>query len=214
MLQERDILSLESTLKHELLHAFGFSSSLFAFFRDEEGRPRTARLEDGKPEINSELQVRQWSNNTVRTVQRPWLVRSGLKEKTTSLMVTPRVVEEVRRHFDCPTLEGAELEDQGGDGTALTHWEKRIFQNEAMTGTVHSSAPVYSRLTLALLEDSGWYRCDYSRAQPLAWGAGAGCHFATKSCMELLQDRGTPFCSALMQSGEKVRQERISLAVK
>ena len=103
------------------------------------------------------------------------------------------------------------LEDQGGDGTALTHWEKRIFQNEAMTGTVHSSAPVYSRLTLALLEDSGWYLTDYSRAQPLAWGAGAGCHFATKSCMELLQDRGTPFCSALMQSGEKVRRSLAGL---
>jgi hypothetical protein len=27
-------------------------------------------------------------------------------------MVTPRVVEEVRAHFGCPTLEGAELEDQ------------------------------------------------------------------------------------------------------
>jgi leishmanolysin-like peptidase len=43
-------------------------------------------------------------------------------------MVTPRVVEEVRAHFGCPTLEGAELEDQGGDGTSLTHWEKRLFQ--------------------------------------------------------------------------------------
>jgi leishmanolysin-like peptidase len=43
-------------------------------------------------------------------------------------MVTPKVVEEARLHFDCPTMEGAELEDQGGDGTALTHWEKRIFQ--------------------------------------------------------------------------------------
>ena len=44
------------------------------------------------------------------------------------MIVTPRVREEVRRHFNCPTLEGAELEDQGGDGTELTHWEKRIFQ--------------------------------------------------------------------------------------
>ena len=56
--QERDIRSLESTIKHELLHAFGFSSSLFAFFRDSEGRPRTERLEDGKPAINLDLQVR------------------------------------------------------------------------------------------------------------------------------------------------------------
>ena len=109
---ERDITSLQSTLKHELLHAFAFSSSLFAFFRDSAGQPRTPRLEDGKPEINTELQVRQWSDNTIRTVRRPWLVRSGMLRKTTYLMVTPQVVREVRRHFDCPTLEGAELEDQ------------------------------------------------------------------------------------------------------
>jgi hypothetical protein len=32
------------------------------------------------------------------------------------MMVTPRVVEEVRKHFNCSTLEGAELEDQGGEG--------------------------------------------------------------------------------------------------
>lgn len=29
-----------------------------------------------------------------------------------------------------------------------------------MTGT-HTQNPVYSRLTLALLEDSGWYRPNY-----------------------------------------------------
>lgn len=43
-------------------------------------------------------------------------------------MVTPRVAAEARRHFDCDKLEGAELEDQGGEGTALTHWEKRILE--------------------------------------------------------------------------------------
>ena len=33
LFQQRDIRSLTSTLKHELLHALGFSSSLFAYFR-------------------------------------------------------------------------------------------------------------------------------------------------------------------------------------
>lgn len=50
---------------------------------------------------------------------------------------------------------------QGGDGTALTHWEKRIFQDEAMTGTVHTKDPAYSRITFALLEDTGWYKPNY-----------------------------------------------------
>ena len=35
--------------------------------------------------------------------------------------------EEVRKHFNCSTLEGAELEDQGSSGTAGSHWEKRVF---------------------------------------------------------------------------------------
>jgi len=205
---ERSTRSLTSTLKHELLHALGFSSSLFAFFRDSSGRPRTPRGEDGRPPINEELQVRQWSESTIRPVSRDWLVRDGLMRRTVQVVVTPKVVQEVRQHFSCPTLEGAELEDQGGDGTALTHWEKRIFQNEAMTGTVHTSQPVYSRLTLALLEDSGWYLPDYRRAQPLAWGRGAGCDFATRSCMELMDNADkfgtkTPFCNSLMGNTEK-----------
>jgi len=43
--------------------------------------------------------------------------------------VTGFVVQaEVRRHFNCSSLEGAELEDQGVNGTMLTHWEKRVFE--------------------------------------------------------------------------------------
>ena len=34
---------------------------------------------------------------------------------------------EARDHFGCPTLEGVELENQGGSGTAISHWEKRIL---------------------------------------------------------------------------------------
>uniref|UniRef100_A0A1I7X6L4 Leishmanolysin-like peptidase n=1 Tax=Heterorhabditis bacteriophora TaxID=37862 RepID=A0A1I7X6L4_HETBA len=34
---------LVSTVKHEILHALGFSVGLYAFFRDEHGRPRTKR---------------------------------------------------------------------------------------------------------------------------------------------------------------------------
>ena len=36
--------------------------------------------------------------------------------------------EEVRKHYGCSELSGAELEDQGEEGTALTHWEKRLFE--------------------------------------------------------------------------------------
>lgn len=44
------------------------------------------------------------------------------------MIVTPTVVQEVRDYFNCSELEGAELEDQGEEGTVLTHWEKRVFE--------------------------------------------------------------------------------------
>ena len=65
---KHDINGLASTIKHELLHALGFSSSLFAFFRDKEGKPLTERGEDGKPAINHRLQVRQWSDKIIKKV--------------------------------------------------------------------------------------------------------------------------------------------------
>lgn len=53
--------------------------------------------------------------------------------------------EEVRRHFSCPILEGMELENQGGTGTELNHWEKRLLevtsQSDCDTNQVSSSLP-------------------------------------------------------------------------
>ncbi|WP_411022889.1 leishmanolysin-related zinc metalloendopeptidase, partial [Salmonella sp. s51228] len=98
------------------------------------------------------------------------------------MMVTPEVVKAVREHFACSTLLGAEIENQGGSGTAGSHWEERLFGNEAMVGTI-GRVPKFSKITLAALQDSGWYSVDYSLAEPLHWGRGLGCDFVTKSCL-------------------------------
>ncbi|UYV62458.1 LMLN [Cordylochernes scorpioides] len=203
----QDLETQLSTVKHEILHALGFSASLYAYFRDPSGMPLTPRIGwHGKPVINKEIQDYQWSNAVIRDIERPdWQVRGGTVRKKVKMIVTPRVVEEVRRHFNCAYLEGAELEDQGEDGTALTHWEKRLFENEAMTGT-HTQNPVYSRITLALMEDTGWYLPNYAMAQPLEWGRNLGCDFAMKSCKEWIDTRRAngesihPFC-------EKVKRD-------
>lgn len=52
-----------------------------------------------------------------------------------------------------------------------------------MTGT-HTQSPIFSRITLALMEDSGWYRANYSMASPLSWGRNLGCTFVMKSCKD------------------------------
>ncbi|KAL4702401.1 hypothetical protein ACJJTC_002241 [Scirpophaga incertulas] len=221
----RDLPSVLSTVKHEMLHALGFSVSLFAFYRDDNGEPLTERRPDtGNPPLDEELQIHKWSDRVVRNVTRKkWMIRGGYMERTLHMMVTPRVVKEVREHFNCSELEGAELEDQGGDGTHLTHWEKRVFEvsktgvhraspeelvirtrirrlklslvgrlerspnlpswhigavvamrTRRCTGT-HTQNSVFSRITFAALEDTGWYRAVYELATPLHWGKGLGC---------------------------------------
>lgn len=49
----QELQTLISTVKHEILHALGFSVSLYAFFRHDNGQPRTPRKSDtGKPYLN------------------------------------------------------------------------------------------------------------------------------------------------------------------
>lgn len=191
---------LLSTMKHEILHALGFTAGLYAFYRDDHGNPRTPRNPStGRPFLGSNG-IYQWSSSVIREVVRSnWIQKSGVTERRVLIMVTPRVRDEVRRHFNCSTLEGAELEDQGLDGTALTHWEKRVFENEAMTGT-YTQNSVISRITLAMMEDTGWYKADYSQAGDYEWGKNLGCEFAQNSCYNWIrkqQERGMsihPFC--------------------
>jgi leishmanolysin-like peptidase len=47
------------------------------------------------------------------------------------------------------------------------------LQNEAMTGT-HTQNPIYSRITMALMEDTGWYLPNYEMADELKWGRQLG----------------------------------------
>uniref|UniRef100_A0A3Q4HH90 Leishmanolysin-like peptidase n=1 Tax=Neolamprologus brichardi TaxID=32507 RepID=A0A3Q4HH90_NEOBR len=161
--QPQEFEGMLSTVKHEIIHALGFSAGLFAFYHDDEGKPLTPRFASGLPAFNESLGLYQWSDAVIRRVTRLWDIRGGVMVRhQVHVLVTPRVVEEARKHFNCPILEGMELENQGGTGTELNHWEKRLLENEAMTGS-HTQNRVFSRLTLAIMEDSGWYL----RASPL-----------------------------------------------
>jgi len=103
------------------------------------------------------------------------------------LVSSPAVLGVARQHFACTTLRGVPLETEGGSGTARTHWRLRALNGELMTGTVLTGQrPRLSNFTLAFLQDTGWYVVNYSAAERLTWGAGAGCAFVTAaSCAEL-----------------------------
>ncbi|KAL3670934.1 hypothetical protein V7S43_004119 [Phytophthora oleae] len=117
-------------------------------------------------------------------------------------MVTPRVRAYVQEHFNCSTLEGAEMESQDG-GCIGSHWEERLFEPEYMTA-VDSYRNVFSALTLAFFEDSGWYRVNASTSEVLHFGLNKGCLFATEKCVDPVTE--TPiaadhFCTSIDTQG-------------
>jgi hypothetical protein len=156
------------TAIHEVLHALGFSSSKYANFQVEVDGVLTGR----------------------GSVVRENILERG--DATIAKLITPTVLEKVRGHFGCETANGAELE--GGAGVS-SHWEKRVFGNELMTGeaTDDSSTEVISDITLAVFEDSGWYKPNYGGvvqedgtvyggAEKFAWGKDQGCEFLNGKC--------------------------------
>ena len=74
----------------------------------------------------------------------------------------PKVVDAMRSHFGCPTAWGAPLENNGGPGTAGSHWERVTFGNEAMTGSDFPDS-VFTIFTFKLLESTGWYNMDHTQ---------------------------------------------------
>ena len=221
---ETDAQSFENllaTVKHEIYHALGFSVGLFGFYRNTEGKPLVKRDKHGLPPYDNITKLYKWNDKILKmVVRKKWSVSGGHKEHQVQMIVTPNVKREARDHFKCPDLEGAELENQGGEGTALTHWEKRVFENEAMTGT-YTQHPVFSKITLALMEDTGWYKANYSMAEVLDWGRGLGCKFVKNNCRAWIADRlnkklsTAPFCATLKQSPlhMKCTHTKLSLAL-
>ncbi|CAK0889411.1 unnamed protein product, partial [Prorocentrum cordatum] len=186
MLSNRDWDGDVGTAVHELLHAMGFSSHAFPWFRDDLGQPRTPRDSEGFPPIRGGAYAA--SDSTVLEERHE---DGTLKH----FVVLPRVLAAAREHYGCPTLEKVPLEEQGGDGSAFSHWEAHYAYTEAMTPRVSEVARV-SAMTLALLEDSGWYRPDYAMVGPFRFGRGLGCDFLGSPCVQAGETQfPTAFCT-------------------
>jgi len=139
-------------LLHEMTHTFGFSSSLYPYFLDENGVRRTGHIKNGT-----------------------------LDGASCVIINVPPLTERLRTFFGCSSLEGAYMENSGSDATAGGHFERRQFAFEAMTsGLIYQQS--YSQFTLAMLEGSGWYVPDYSMVDPYWFGQGQGCAFLNQSC--------------------------------
>ena len=81
-----------------------------------------------------------------------------------------------KKHFNCNDIHGLPLEYSGGEGSARYHWEATIMGYDFMTPRV-SQHMLVTNITLALFEDTGWYKPDYSLAVDMWWGKARGCDF-------------------------------------
>ncbi|CAG9461752.1 unnamed protein product [Pedinophyceae sp. YPF-701] len=157
------------TLVHEVLHALGFSEALYSsWLKDPLTNTRykhdpTAATDQTKNEVISQDANGRW-----------WLI-------------TPRAVEATRRQFGCATAIGAPLEENGLAGTRRAHLEDYVFFNELMSGSARlASAQTLSMVTLAIMEDTGWYTTGWR--SPLVYnpfGARTGCSLLDRPCTDL-----------------------------
>ncbi|CUF99461.1 major surface protease, GP63, putative, partial [Bodo saltans] len=158
-----------NTAIHEACHALGYSSFFQYGYVDMNGVTRSGGTSSAY-------------DNTL--------------QKTTTKMTSPRVVAAAQAYFNCSTLTGVEIEDQGGSGTQGVHWEKRILAQEFIAGILSGAATFVSSLTLAYFEDTGHYTANYDMAEDagMLWYKNKGCTVLSQKCNSAANQASGEFC--------------------
>jgi hypothetical protein len=146
-----------STSIHEMAHALGFAHWMYENFIKEDGE---------KYDLDEVVK-----SDTVNGVE-------------VFKIITPTVLKKAREAFGCDSLDGVPLESQGGASTAGSHWEKRVMYNDFMMPDEGTDDFIYSDITMALFEDSGWYTVNYEYTQTITWGYKMGCDLLEEPCIE------------------------------
>lgn len=173
---------LTRTILHEISHILGMRAADYPFFYDPEtGLPRTPRpLEKrGVTCVDGNMvRIAPPSTNTLKT---GYTNRGKLFYE----VVTPTVRQVARNQFGCQQMGGARLENQPtNDGNCFgSHWEARLFASDVVAAIKIPTMQFMTPLTLALFEDSGWYRSDFSTAMITPFGHGKGCDFVYQDCI-------------------------------
>ncbi|PBJ77784.1 surface protease GP63 [Trypanosoma cruzi cruzi] len=105
----------------------------------------------------------------------------SVRGKHRKMVAGKHVQAKAQAHFGCESLDGMELEDEGGTREkAIPHWKGRHARDELMAPTV--GAGYYTALTMAVFADMGYYRVNWSMAEPMSWGHRTGCDFLADKC--------------------------------
>lgn len=108
---------------------------------------------------------------------------------------TPMVLKYSKLEFQCNNLYGLDTEQGFVETGSSIHWDKRIMNNDFMVASWDTYYIVYSKISLALFEDSGWYQVDYSYGEQTTWGSNKGCEFIIDQCIIDKQAKFSEFCN-------------------
>jgi len=114
-------------------------------------------------------------------------------------ITSQNVLARAREHFNCQTLPGVPLESQGGTGTVSSHWESRYMLGDYMVSTDFPDSAI-SDITLALFEDSGFYKVNYYSGGLFKFGKNEGCGFFSQKCIENEAASFDEFCAEESQA--------------
>ena len=108
--------------------------------------------------------------------------KQSYEENNYKYLNSPKLLEKARIHFGCNDIKGLRLEDQGEIGTKGSHWDARYMQGELMIGEDYTEVEL-SDMTLAFLEDLGFYKIKYYTGGLFRFGKNQGCAFLQKNCV-------------------------------
>ena len=103
-------------------------------------------------------------------------------ELNTNYINTTKVLDIAKKYYNCPNITGMPLENQDNNNIAL--WDARLLLGEIMSSYNYKyrADQVISEFTLALLEDSGWYKVNYYTGGLMRFGKNKGCEFINNIC--------------------------------
>ena len=97
-----------------------------------------------------------------------------------------KMLQTAKNYFGYQDLVGIEFDtdDTNLEGEEFLHWDKRLMLGDYMTSDMYYPDQVISEITLALLEDLGWYQIKYYTGGLMRFGKNKGKEFIENDCVK------------------------------
>ncbi|EGR26889.1 leishmanolysin family protein, putative [Ichthyophthirius multifiliis] len=145
----------------------------------------------------SDNDIPRWVNQNGQPHNTP-IIKFRTRGVDRMFLRTPHVLAFAKKYYSCENLPGMPLEDQGGSGSAGSHWEQTAIADEYMNASNSPTQAYFSAFTTSLLRDTGFYaEVNASMEEATTFGQGKGCQFITGKCDQSIKE----FCRPVEDNG-------------